>query len=316
MKFSFLGLGSESPSLQLYGKLPVAKDYLRIGCGDGSARELREWLDRTFGTVRDRNEPLTLPEPLRFVGVDDREPLQGCVWPSTDAGGHRAFPFTVLVERRRKALSADLEDGNLSQAEAVWRRLAEARERCLQADDGQALLAEQRGTELDLEDSEVVAGAPADLDAWVASLWPDDRLDGLFDLFRRLAEVARGAHRGPYRLPLVRTLPMRDQVAAWVRVLRRLEAVPKATLPTLFFPSPSLVPSSEPAALVAWAGPLRDDDVEWLTTGDDGVGLGAADLAFGRPRSDDAEALASTDEGAWLRDSLLAVFESFGLRDA
>ena len=32
--FSFLR--KESVALQLYGKLPLAKDYLRIGCGQGA----------------------------------------------------------------------------------------------------------------------------------------------------------------------------------------------------------------------------------------------------------------------------------------
>jgi hypothetical protein len=97
VKFNFLGRGNENAALQLYGKLPLAKDYLRIGCGDGAGRDLREWLDRTFGTGRDQ---LVLHEPLRFIGQGEKEPLQGILWPSSDAGGLRLFPFTLFVERR------------------------------------------------------------------------------------------------------------------------------------------------------------------------------------------------------------------------
>ena len=34
----------ESPQLQLYGKLPLAKDYLRVGASKGAGLDLRDWL--------------------------------------------------------------------------------------------------------------------------------------------------------------------------------------------------------------------------------------------------------------------------------
>ena len=312
MKLPFLGRGPESQPLQLYGKLPVAKDYLRIGCGDGSARELREWLDRTFGTVRE--EPLVLSEPLRFLGLADRDPLQGYLWPSTDAGGHRKFPFTLLVERRRKSLLADLEAGNLTEAEGAWRRLAELRERCMQAADGQELLAQQRGTDVTMSEEERTMGAPADFDAWLACLWPEESLEGLFELFARLIALARGGHAGPYRLPLARALPHRDQVVAWVHVLRRVGALPRDEVPTLFFPPRSIVPSSEHGSVVVSAGALRDDQVAWLSIAGGDDDLGPADLAHGVGGDDGA---ASPAEGErWLRETLLEVLASYEVRSA
>ena len=278
MKFSFLGLGHEAPQLQLYGKLPIAKDYLRIGCGEGSGRELREWLDRTFGTAR-AGEELELEEPWSFLGQGGQAPLQGCLWPSTDAGEHRKFPFIVFVERRAKALSADFEQGNLAQAESVWRELALVREHCLAAPDGARLLEQNRGRTIDLASLEEGTAAAADFDAWVAALWPEERLDGLFEILARVEELARRRHAGPYRMPLVRELPVRDQVIGWTVLLRALGALPADEIPTLFFPPRQLVSSFAPACLVLSRAPLSDDAVVWLTTpGGDGS-LGPADFS-------------------------------------
>ncbi len=310
MRFSFLGKGQESPALQLYGKLPVAKDYLRIGCGEGSAREVREWLDRTFGALRSDDEELDLDEPLRFLGLGKREPLQGCLWPSTDAGGHRKFPFTLFVERRAKALLADLDPGRLSQAESVWRQLDEIRERCLAAPDGERLLAAQRGRELDLEAFEEASGAAADLDAWVGALWPEERQDGLHGNVRDVERLARGGHAGPYRLPLVRELPLRDQVGAWTAVLQALGALPADEVPTLFFPPHSLVSSGAPASLVVSRDPLDDERIVWLTRRGREESLGPAD--FAQRRDVQLESGWSPPEATvWLRDSLQEALVEF-----
>jgi len=304
MKFSFLGMGQEAPPLQFYGKLPVAKDYLRIGCGDGAGRELREWLDRTFGTVRDASEALVLEEPLRFLGQGAKETLQGYLWPSSDAGEHRSFPFTVFVERRKKAVLADLDGGNLSEAEAVWRLLAETRERCLEAPDGQTLLEAQRGRELEVAASDPVAGAAADFDTWVASLFGTAQIDGLRELFDRVRRLGESRHSGPLRLPLARVLPLRDQVIAWVRLLRELRLLADGEVPTIFFPPRALVPSSLPANLVISRGPIKDEEVRWLTASAD-EDLGPSDLAS-LVDGEHALDVSPPESDEWLADSLLA----------
>src|SRR5262245_31500865 len=105
--FSFLR--SETAGVELYGKLPLAKDYLRVGCGEGSGLALREWLDRAFSGAADSVHPPQLAYPMRFVTGDALgAPLSGCAWPSSDAGGLRKFPFALFVERKRKPLVEDL----------------------------------------------------------------------------------------------------------------------------------------------------------------------------------------------------------------
>lgn len=307
--FSFLG--RESPSVQLYGKLPVAKDYLRLGCGEGPARELREWLDRAFGGSMDASSQLVLGEPLRYLGQSDREPLQGVLWPSSDAGGLRLFPFTLCVSRKRKVLTQDLEDG-LGQAEGVWRQLTSLREECLTASDGQELLARLRGRELELAEAERVAGESADLDAWVAALWPEDGLDGLFELFAEVQALARSGHAAPFRVPLVRGLPLRDQVLGWVSAFRALGAL-DGELPSLFFSMRSLGASGGLASLVLARRPLTEDQAVWLLPVREDLELGPADFlpAF----VEEEPAVSSPPEGETpLRESLRAALDSFRSR--
>jgi hypothetical protein len=308
LKLSFLGLGRESPQLELYGKLPIAKDYLRIGCGDGAGRELREWLDRTFGTVRSSSEQIVLDEPLRFLGQSTDEPLLGCLWPSSDAGGLRVFPFTLFVRRRRKTLGADIEDG-LVVAEGVWRWLAETRERCLAYADGERMLVANRGRELALGSIGKVEGAHADFDPWIAALWPSEGRNGLLSVFERLLELGRDGYRGPYRLPLARELPLRDQVLGWCSALEGLRALSKGEVPTLFFPPRSLVPTSAPASLVVSRGPLVDNQVSWLTAWSR-MELGPADFSG---HLDRAVGGTTPSEGrSSLRESIRSALAAFG----
>ena len=321
MKFSSFLLRQESASLQLYGKLPVAKDYLRIGCGDGAGRALREWLDSTFGTVRDASEALILSEPLRFLGLSEKEPLQGCLWPSSDEGGHRKFPFAVFVARKRKALANDIAEGNLGQAEGVWRLLSETHERCLAAEDGRALLDEHRGKDVDVTGAEQVPGVPADFDTWVAILWPDEGLAGLKSLLEEVAALAGQRHDGPYRLPLARALPLRDQVIAWIDFLREIGALHREDVPTVFFPNRTLVPSHEPAQMVVLGRELRNDEVTWLTaSGEEALGTG--DFATGKEGADpgdleEGDDEVSSDDGEdWLRKALGSAWKAFRAEDA
>jgi hypothetical protein len=313
VSFSFLGLGQESPALQLYGKLPVAKDYLRVGCGEGSGRELREWLDRAFGAVREASEQPVLREPLRFLGQGSKEPLLGLVWPSSDAGGLRSFPFTLFVARRKRALAADLDAG-LAEAEGLWRLLAELRDRCLGFAEGREVLDDVRGREVELAACAPVESSAADFEAWIGALWPQQGLDGLFALFAAIGELARARHAGPYRLPLVRELSMRDQVLAWIALLRTLGALPQGEVPTLFFPPRSLAPPPELASLVVSRDPLSGEEIPWLTAAAGDAGLGAGDFTRSHDGST-ATAPPSGGSGARLSDSLRDALAAFGARN-
>jgi len=303
--------GRERPQLQLYGKLPLAKDYLRAGCGDGSGRELREWLDQAFGSARDVASQPVLGEPLRFLGQASDEPLQGCLWPSSDEGGKRSFPFALCIERRRRALLEDLDEG-LPRAGAIWRELETLREGAELAGDGARFLDAFRGRELDLQSIEPRAVGRADYGAWLDALWPFEREAGLARALAKVRDLAREPRGGPWRVPLARALPLLDQVHAWLFALTELGALSKDSVPTLFLPSAAglLGPSTfEPAFAVIAPEPLSGDQVAWLLPAHADQLLGERDLGRGIAASEREQA-ADPERAAPLKDSLRAVLAS------
>jgi len=301
--FSLFGKGSETPTLQLYGKLPIAKDYLRIGCGDGAALAMRDLLDGTFGTTRKGEDEFVLHETLRFI-IGGKEPLQGTIWASSDAGGHRRFPFMLCVDRRAKKFAHDFEHG-LVQAEGVWRSLAEIFGDNQDCGDGQELLQRQRGRTLELEPEGVSGVAGTDFAAWVSALWPSEGMAGLHSLLSRLREQS-GTKSSLFRLPLVRELPLRDQVVGWTSMLESLGLIPGGVLPTIFFPTSALLPSSEVASLVVTTGMPSAETVRWLTAEYGPERLGEGDYCAGL-ESPESEVVSSADEPPPLRVSLAEV---------
>jgi hypothetical protein len=307
-------LGRERAQIELYGKLPLAKDYLRVGCGEGAGRELREWLDQGFGSARDAASQPVLPEPLRFFGQAEGSPLQGWLWPSSDEGGKRSFPFAVFVERRKKALVQDLELG-LERSETLWRELESVREDGARALDGARFLESVRGRELALHELKPRAHARADLDDWLAALWPGELLDGLRSVLEDLRELARSGRSGPWRLPLARALPVVDQVLAWILALRELEALERAELPTLFLPASAGLfsgPALGPAWVVASNAPLASDQVAWLLAPQTGQPLGERDMW--RASESDSRPRADADQASSLRDSMRGILASLRAR--
>jgi hypothetical protein len=152
----------------------------------------------------------------------------------------------------------------------------------------------------------------ADFDAWIAALWPAEGLEGLFGVFERLRGLARERHVGPYRFPLVRELPARDQVVAWTSLLGTLGVLAEDEIPSVFFPPPSLAPSSDAAHAVIAGRPLSADEVVWLTVADDHA-LGPADFAQSGEAAS-SSAAASTSGRARLSESLRGALASFGAR--
>ncbi len=278
----------ESPRLELYGKLPLAKDYLRIGCGAGTGLALREWLDQGFSGTAE-SQPV-LARPLCFVAAtESAEPVQGCLWPSSDAGGLRRFPLAILVERRRKALLSDLAAG-LDQACGVWSRLREVHSTCRAQADGQALLTSLRGVELDLDDVAPQTPERFALEDWLSALWPGEGTAGLLGTLEALGAPALQSERECLRLPLAVDLPLRDQVHGWLWILERAGLVRAADLPTFFYPmepdgeQDGLEPASdEPACLFVARSALAPAHARWLTSAREGS-LGPGDLCAGTAR--------------------------------
>jgi hypothetical protein len=270
----------EQPSLQLYGKLPLAKDYLRVGASKGTARTFREWLDAAFSARAIASAQPSVPWPARFVlGAAPGEPVVGSLWSSSDEGGERAFPFAMFVERRRRAVVESFGNG-ISGLVPVWAQL----ERCFARRDehrgGESFLAAMRGQEIQVRDAVAAAVPRVAWGAWIRALFGDEGVEGLA---RVLTAVARGAPAmGPLRLPLVADLPILPQVHGWWTALVTLRVFGTGSLPDLVFPQEAEIEGAA-AFCTFFAAPLTAADVVWLGPAD-GRSLGAGDHCDGAPR--------------------------------
>jgi hypothetical protein len=262
----------DAAPLQVYGKLPLAKDYLRIGCSQGGALALRGWLDQAFSGSAEKSAQPVLPWPMRFL-LGGPAPLIGCAWPSSDAGGLRRFPFAMMVDRKKRALQDDLR-ADWSSCETTWRRLEELHRDNASRADGRDFLAALRGVQVDPSEPEVPERVQ--LEAWTKGLFGEEGERGLSALLEALRGVDAGA-RQPIRLPLVSDLPPTVQVQAWWGILRELRLAGSEGTPSLFFPQPGSA-GTEPAYVTAFTGPLGVADAEWLTSLS-AVPLAESDLA-------------------------------------
>lgn len=272
------------PALQLYGKLPLARDYLRVGASKGAGRDLREWLDSAFSSMADRGGAPRFPWPLRMVVAGaEGDPLLGSGWASSDRGGERSFPFVLFVERRSRTL-IDAVPEELNGLEDLWRQLEELYAQRDQYADGEAFLGGMRGRELE-------QGGPAlrgevlrvSYPSWVEALWPEEAGEGLVRTLISLGRLLREGHRGPLRLPLVSDLPPAPQVSGWWSVLSELGAWPQGEVPSLFYPQRAQATGDEPAYVVFLRGRLRVEEAAWTSSARGQANLGRGDYTRGAP---------------------------------
>lgn len=92
--------GSEAVTLNVFGKLPIYKDFISIGLTEKPAQEFKDWISNGFskryaareeyrgGVIPQFSFLLRLPESGRCVA--------GVLWGSHDEGGLRQFPFTLF----------------------------------------------------------------------------------------------------------------------------------------------------------------------------------------------------------------------------
>lgn len=263
----------EVAAIELYGKLPIAKDYLRVGGGNGAGIALRDWVDQGFSTLGDRAAPPTLAWPGRFIiGQYPGDPLMGCSWPSSDSGGLRPFPFTTFMARRKKALAADWAAGGTA-LRPLWDQLMGVYTAHSSFGDGQGFLAAMRGKEIQVASAVAQERERVDFDLWVKTIWPDGGVDELVHLLVALTRLAQMRWAGPVRLPLVAGLPSIPQVHAWWGALAELHLVDRNGAPTMFFPiEGGLGPM--PHFVTFLLGPLDPTQQAWLAPPTTNLGTG------------------------------------------
>lgn len=271
----------ETAALELYGKLPIAKDYLRVGGGTGAGIALRDWLDQGFSSRVEKDSPPTVAWAGRFlISGYGGDPIMGCSWPSSDSGGLRPFPFTAFIERRRKTIASEWAAGGAA-LRPLWVEIQGAYSAHRSYADGNGYLTAMRGIEIDMSAHPEQPVQQVDFDAWVNTLWPDERVDGLVHALAEIGRLAGKKHTGPIRLPLVGDLPKVSQVHAWWFAMCELGLLHRGELPTVFFPQ---VETDGQAASFAtfFLGPLDPSHQVWIgpprSAAESGA-LGPGDLA-------------------------------------
>ncbi|MBL8112120.1 MAG: DUF2094 domain-containing protein, partial [Acidobacteria bacterium] len=216
--------------ISIYGKLPVYKDFLSAGLADDGARELRDFLDRSFSHRWSNDEDckatripphafcLRLPASKRVV--------TGLLWGSTDAGGLRTFPFVLFVSLPAGTDAVSVFDGVgplLEKAESVLDRFG--------SEDTSASVQDfytaSRGAQVTLalrsrkEAAQSLAERGADASDFAASLLEDGAAS--FPAFHREA-LSAWRRAGVLRVPLGVRPSRRSPMGFW---LRSLEETPE-----------------------------------------------------------------------------------------
>lgn len=95
------GEKGEALPLNLWGKLPIYKDFISAGLTDDASREFKEWISNGFSRLWSTNDELR-EEEIGFHSFVLNMPraartVAGCLWGSHDEGGLRRFPFSVFA---------------------------------------------------------------------------------------------------------------------------------------------------------------------------------------------------------------------------
>jgi hypothetical protein len=84
-----------------FGKLPSSREFVWRNCDTPSNAAFKVWLEGAAGILPAIKGLRQVDYALR-VG-DGKGRIVGSLWPSTDAGGLRPYPFAQRVEEVRKA---------------------------------------------------------------------------------------------------------------------------------------------------------------------------------------------------------------------
>ncbi|MHC4959419.1 MAG: hypothetical protein ACYTGN_13720 [Planctomycetota bacterium] len=221
-------MSRDAITLGAYGKLPLSREFLTFSCDGKFARGLTDFVHeaaRSMADMPQRDDAVRMYAPLARGAVY----AAASIWPSSDAGGKRPFPFCMFTIRKPDALPpghpgfctafapmhAAHEDAYLA-----FRGMANAGdfESYLRAADGTP------GPGADGERDFRRAALGIETETFIRKLYGDeDRrfavlLWRLAQLARADAELSQGITG--LRLPLVKGLPLETQADAWLGLLK------------------------------------------------------------------------------------------------
>lgn len=90
----------EAFGLNLYGKLPIYKDFISSGFTEEGSKEFRDWLGNGFSrrwSLLEEYKGAEIPLHTFLLPLPGgRRSVAGALWGSHDEGGLREFPFTLF----------------------------------------------------------------------------------------------------------------------------------------------------------------------------------------------------------------------------
>ena len=232
----------EQCPLQLYGKLPIYKDFISSGLGDEGAIELREWIGSGYSkkwATREECRGTEIP-PHTFVLPlpASRRTAVGSLWGSHDEGGLRPFPFAVFAVLPSGRRVSDPTTA-LSYLEVFHERGASIRRNFQGGRTVSSFYDSYRGARVDLPivgPKDLAKGLVEDLqnvtvEEFATAVLGDDAA-ARWPLHLEALEkaVRQNVDGGAVRIPLGSLLPREMQVQIWLSWLRLREDLPAGAL--------------------------------------------------------------------------------------
>lgn len=211
-------------TLCAYGKLPLSREFLRIRCSSGAARQFREFLDDAAPFCAGADLPRDRSAQIGMAISEAGSMAVASVWPSADEGDLRPYPFAVFAVLDRGRFRGP---GSWTSLTPVFRDLEAAHKTALTLPDGAAFdahFADDRGTAPPLSEKEAApisehGARQIPLRAWAEGLFPGD-LEAFQTSLWRIGSLPSARESGSsVRLPLAANHPLAPQVDAWLSAL-------------------------------------------------------------------------------------------------
>lgn len=215
----------KSMPISAYGKLPLSREFLIHACDQRGAQAVTDMLHaaaRALADVEPRSDALRVYFPLR----GGRANAAMSLWPSTDEGGKRRFPFSMFSLVKA---GASIEHPGFCTSFAPLHDLHEKVHPQLLELSGprefEQIMAKQVSPDRDKDAGVRFADRAATYPTtrWAAALYGTDARKFVMALWRlkRLASPSQIRRFRGVRLPLVDTHAIETQADAWFGLLAR-----------------------------------------------------------------------------------------------
>ncbi|MEQ8768295.1 MAG: hypothetical protein RL885_30610 [Planctomycetota bacterium] len=284
---------TEKLTLAAYGKLPLSKEFLRVGCVGAGPVAFKDWVDVGFSSTAEvhRDAPPDWYRRVLFLEPEGREAVVASIRDSSDEGGERRFPFAVFVTLKSRPLRSLAVGGLAFALEPFWEMLEDRNRDLASASDLSSLHRELSATVKVSWDSRsaerqyTFSARSCPFLRWAVGL-PGNSLASattllwrVRNLFRRLRMIQDPSQSLAVRVPTSESVSLLVQTDLWLNLVARHLGVSQR-LPFL-----ALTPGEmENGSLAIISRPLLEKDFAVLPNDGTRAVAGLVDLCA--PESD------------------------------